>query len=81
MSKAATNLRAELGNPAANGLVGHRDSAFGQQFLNVAEVEGEASVQPHGLLDDHGREVEGTLADRRDLPTLPAARFRSSPDS
>ena len=80
-SKAVPNLRAEPGNPASDGFVGDFDPAFGQQFLDVTEAEGKAGVQPHRVLDDHGREVAVTVADRRHLPTLPGAQFRSAQDS
>jgi hypothetical protein len=81
MSKRATNLRAEPGDPTTDGLVGDFHPAFGQQILNVAKAEGKAGVQPYRVLDNHGREVAVTVADRRRLPTLPGTRFRRAPDS
>ena len=74
MSKSVSDLRTELGNPAADRFVGHLDAAFSQQLLNVAKAQGKAGIEPYRRLDNLGREVAVTVADRRHLPILPVAR-------
>ena len=36
-------------------LVGHRDAAFSQDQLNIAQVETEHVIQPDGMADGFGR--------------------------
>ncbi len=74
MSKSVSDLRTEPGNPAADRLIGHFDSAFSQQLLHIAKAQGKPRIEPHRMLDDHGREVAVTVADRRHLPILLVAR-------
>ena len=49
--------------PAAHGLIGNRDSALGQQILDVAEAQGEPDIKPDRLLDDLGREAVAATVD------------------
>ena len=50
---------AELPAPLANGFVGHDDSSFGQQILNIPEAHAVSVVEPDGMADDFGRKAEG----------------------
>ena len=48
----------ELDTPLAEGLMTHLNGALVQQFLDVSIAEGEAVVEPNGVLDnDHGETV------------------------
>ena len=47
------DLRAELDRPAADFLIAHLDPRW---FLDVAETQGEAEVEPHRVADDLGRD-------------------------
>ena len=51
MSDAASVEGAELGDPAADGLVGDLDAALCQAILHVTQTEAEATVKPDGVLD------------------------------
>ena len=44
--------RAELDHPASDRLAADFDSALGQQFLNIADAEREAKIQPHRLANN-----------------------------
>ena len=46
----------ERQHPAADGLVGDMGFALGQQVLDISVARGETEIQPHGALDDLGRE-------------------------
>lgn len=43
--------RAELVGPAANGLVGDVDSAFGEHLLNIAQARGKTEIEPNCQAD------------------------------
>ncbi len=45
-------LETELPAPAAECLVGHDDSSFGQQIFNISETDTESVVEPDGMTDD-----------------------------
>ena len=49
-------LLAELEAPQAHGFVADDDSTFGQEFLDFAEAQTEAVVEPHRVGDYFGRE-------------------------
>src|SRR6267142_7289616 len=65
-SKISCDRRSEVFHPPAHRLVGDQDPAFGQQILDIAEAEGEPSIEPDGLLNDHGREAISDVADGHD---------------
>jgi hypothetical protein len=48
---------AELVRPLPHGLVADDAAAYHQQFLDHAQAEREAKVQPDCMLDDQGREA------------------------
>jgi len=48
--------RAKLVDPAANGLAADLDAALLHQLLDIADAEGEAEIQPHGVHDRVWRE-------------------------
>ena len=50
-------------HPPPNGLVGNHNAPFRQQIFYVAEAEGEAEIEPDGLMDDLGWEAIPTVAD------------------
>lgn len=51
------NLESKLDRSAADRLVAAIDSACGHQPFDVAKVEAEAKVKPHGLADNRRREA------------------------
>ena len=53
---------AELPAPLANGFVGHDDSSFGQQILNIPEAHAVSVVEPDGMADDVGRKAMPMVA-------------------
>ena len=48
---------AELEAPFPDRLIAESDSTHRQHLYNIAEAQGEAEVQPHGMTDDLGREA------------------------
>ena len=46
----------------ANGFVGHDDSSFGQQILNIPEAHAVSVVEPDGMADDFGRKAMPMVA-------------------
>ena len=68
---------AEVVDPAANGLIGHGDTALCEQVLDVPEAHGEAQIHPHRVLDDDRREpvaLVGRLVHGPSLPVGPRSR-------
>ena len=57
--------RAELQRPASDSLIGNHDAAFQQHFLNQAQAQRKAEIQPHRMGDGLGRETMALVADRR----------------
>ena len=57
MAQVFSEQRAEFDAPFAEGLVADLDAALVEQFLNVPVTEGEAVVQPDGVLDDRHRKA------------------------
>jgi len=53
------------------------EPSFGEEFLDIAVVQGEAEIQPYCVLDDLGRKVMTAVAERShaimlsDTPRLP----------
>jgi len=41
--------------------------SFGQQLLDIAVTQGEANIEPDGVLDDLGREAMTAIAERSHL--------------
>jgi len=56
---------AELEAPFSDRLIAESDTAHRQHLFNIAEAEGEAEVQPHGMTDDLGRESDDDGRARR----------------
>ena len=50
--------------PTANALVGEVEATLGKQLLDIAIAQGEAKVQPHGVLDDDRRKTMPAIGDR-----------------
>ena len=77
-SKISRDHGSEVFHPATDCLVGDHDPTFGQQVLDIAEVEGEPGIEPDGLLDDYRWEaisgVTGLCHDRRLRPHLAASK-------
>ena len=42
--------RPELQHPSSNRFIGDVQPALGQQIFDIAEAEGKAKIQPHGVL-------------------------------
>src|ERR1700731_3846135 len=79
-SQAPSDRRSEFEHPTANALVGDVEATLGKQLFDVAIAEGEAKVQPHGVLNDDRRKTMPAIGDRsharsRPNPSDPAARF------
>ena len=53
---AVGKIRGELLGPASYCLVGHSDTAFSEDQLNIAQAEAEHVIQPDSVADDLGRE-------------------------
>jgi len=49
--------RPELQKPAPDRLIGDVQTAFGEEFFDVAIAEGETHIEPNGVLNDHWREL------------------------
>ena len=56
--------RPELQHPSSDRFIGDVQPALGQQIFDIAEAEGKAKIQPHGVPDDVRREL---VASERDL--------------
>ena len=56
-SHASSDRRSEFEHPTANALVGEVEATLGKQLLDIAIAQGEAKVQPHGVLDDGRRKT------------------------
>jgi hypothetical protein len=67
--------RSELQHPSSDRFIGDVQPAFRQQIFDIAEAEGKAKLQPHGVPDDVRREL---VASERDLhgPSYPRKRRR-----
>ena len=63
LSQVGRNHRSEMVHPTPNGLVRHRQSAFRQHILNIAQAEGELQVEPYCLVNDLGWEPVSGVAD------------------
>ena len=66
--------RPELRHPSSDRFIGGDvQPALGQQIFDIAEAEGKAKIQPHGVPDDVRREL---VASERDLhrPSYPRKR-------
>jgi hypothetical protein len=57
------------------------EPSFGQEFLNIAVAQGEAEIQPDGVLDDLGREAMAAIAERGHADFLPDTLLAPSPVS
>ena len=53
---AVARSRDRLQHPAPHGFVGDVESAFGQQFFDIAVAQCKAEIEPDRVLDDLGRE-------------------------
>jgi hypothetical protein len=62
-------------SPSAHRFIGDIEPSFGQQFLDVSITQGEAEIQPDGVLDDLGREAMAAVA----IIALRSRRSRSMP--
>ena len=71
MAQATREDRSELQNPAPNRLIRDLETALGEQLLSVAVAQGEAEIQPNGMLDDETGEPVAAVAERGHLATLP----------
>ncbi len=56
--------RPEPQHPSSDRFIGDVQPALGQQIFDIAEAEGKAKIQPHGVPDDVRREL---VASERDL--------------
>jgi hypothetical protein len=63
LSQVSRDHGSEMVRPTRNRLVGHRQSALGQQILDVTQAEGKPEVEPYCLVNDLGRETIPAVAD------------------
>ena len=61
LSQLARNDPAELQSLAAHRLIRHIDASLGQHVLDVAVTQGEAEIEPRGLLNDDVRKAVATV--------------------
>ena len=84
-SQAPSDRRSEFEHPTANAFVGEVEATLGKQLLDIAIAQGEAEVQPHGVLDDDRRKTMPTIGDRsharslRRTPPIQQAVFLTVP--
>jgi hypothetical protein len=64
-TQAAREALAELLAPAADGLVGHKHAALGQDQLDVTQAQAEHMVQPDSMRNDLGRKAMAVVWIRR----------------
>ena len=43
---------AKVSAPHADGLIAHRDAAYGQKFFDVTQAQGEPVIEVHSMRDD-----------------------------
>ena len=79
LSQLGRDHRSEMVHPTPNRLVGHRQSAFRQQILDVAQAEAESEVEPYCLVNDLGREPVSGVADFLHLLGYSATGRTASP--
>ena len=48
--------------PLTNGLIGHCNAAFGEEFFDLTEAEAESMVEPNGITDNFGRKAMALVA-------------------
>ena len=70
---------AEAQTPLADALVADDDPARRQDQLNITQAQTEAVIQPHGMLDNLGREAKATIRVRRGRHAPQAATIPQEP--
>ena len=84
-SQSPNDRRSEFEHPTANAFVGEVEAPLGKQLLDIAIAQGEAKVQPHGVLDDDRRKTMPAIGDRsharslRRTPPIQQAVFLTVP--
>jgi hypothetical protein len=74
-----------LGKALFGNELGEVEATLGKQLLNIAIAQGEAKVQPHGVLDDDRRKTMPAIGDRsharslRRTPPIQQAVFLTVP--
>jgi hypothetical protein len=63
LSQVGRDHGSEMVHPTPNRLVGHHQSALGQQILDVAKTEREPEIEPDRLVNNLGREAVSGVAD------------------
>ena len=48
--------------PSADGLLGHGDSAFGEQIFDISEADAESAVEPDCVSNDFARVAVSVVA-------------------
>ena len=69
-SPTASDRRSEFEHPTANAFVGEVEATLGKQLFDIAIAQGEAKVQPHGVLDDDRRKTMPAIGDRSHARSL-----------
>jgi hypothetical protein len=84
-SQAPSDRGSEFEHPTANAFVGEVEATLGKQLLDIAIAQGEAKVQPHGVVDDDRRKTMPAIGDRshtrnlRRTPPIQQAVFLTVP--
>jgi len=84
-SQSPTDRRSEFEHPTANAFVGEVKATLGKHLLDIAIAQGEAKVQPCGVLDDDRRKAMPAIGDRsharglRRTPPIQQAIFLTVP--
>jgi hypothetical protein len=71
LAESSREHRPELEDPTPDRLVRDIETPRGEQLLDVAVAQGEAEIQPDGVLDDEGREPVPAIAGRDHPAMLP----------
>ena len=59
--------RPKLHHPSSDRFIGDVQPALGQQIFDIAEAEGKAKIQPHGVPDDVNEISIGHLTREREV--------------
>ena len=72
--------RPEASDPDPDRLVGHDDTALGEKFLDIAQAQREAQIEPNRVLDDRLREPEAVVRSGAHAGRLPLGNGSGKPN-
>src|SRR6516164_6096236 len=71
--------RSEFQHPTPDGFIGDVEPSLGEELLDIAITQGEAQVEPDGMLDDHRRKAVLAVGDFGHRASLPSASLPDYP--